>query len=221
MYGFVLITGEDRWLCTLMLKEGFRVEYCAASDALTFAPEGFFEFYKQRRRWAPSTMANILDLLLDWKYVKKNNDSISMLYIIYHIFLFVSSLLTPGTIFLLIMGAIITAFPAIQPWLALVLNMLPVGVLIVSIFLTKEDTQVYNILNSSLKIFTMYWTIYTSRQTYFCIQHLMFEKNTVIIVLKSHPDQIPTMYICILSWCWLESFPLYTASLWWWFWLDW
>lgn len=134
-----------------MLKEGFRVEYCAASDALTFAPEGFFEFYKQRRRWAPSTMANILDLLLDWKYVKKNNDSISMLYIIYHIFLFVSSLLTPGTIFLLIMGAIITAFPAIQPWLALVLNMLPVGVLIVSIFLTKEDTQVYNILNSSLK----------------------------------------------------------------------
>lgn len=79
-----------------------------------------------------------------------------MLYIIYHIFLFVSSLLTPGTIFLLIMGAIITAFPAIQPWLALVLNMLPVGVLIVSIFLTKEDTQVYSILNSSLKIFTMY-----------------------------------------------------------------
>ncbi|XP_048776394.2 chitin synthase chs-2-like isoform X3 [Ostrea edulis] len=133
--------GEDRWLCTLMLKEGFRVEYCAASDALTFAPEGFFEFYKQRRRWAPSTMANILDLLLDWKYVKKNNDSISMLYIIYHIFLFVSSILTPGTIFLLILGAIITAFPTIEPWLALILNMTPVAILIISIFLAKEDTQ--------------------------------------------------------------------------------
>ncbi|XP_061189192.1 chitin synthase-like [Saccostrea echinata] len=133
--------GEDRWLCTLMLKEGFRVEYCAASDALTFAPEGFNEFYKQRRRWAPSTMANILDLLLDWRYVKKNNDSISMLYIIYHIFLFVSSILTPGTIFLLILGAIITAFPSIEPWLALILNLVPVIVLSMSIFLAKEDTQ--------------------------------------------------------------------------------
>lgn len=32
--------GEDRWLCTLLLQQGFRVEYCAASDALTYAPEG-------------------------------------------------------------------------------------------------------------------------------------------------------------------------------------
>lgn len=171
-----------------MLKEGFRVEYCAASDALTFAPEGFFEFYKQRRRWAPSTMANILDLLLDWKYVKKNNDSISMLYIIYHIFLFVSSLLTPGTIFLLIMGAIITAFPAIQPWLALVLNMLPVGVLIVSIFLTKEDTQVYNILNSSLKIFTTIEQFILVDKHTFVFNIWVLKKKPVIIVLKSHPD---------------------------------
>ncbi len=25
--------GEDRWLCTLLLQRGYRVEYCAASDA--------------------------------------------------------------------------------------------------------------------------------------------------------------------------------------------
>lgn len=55
--------GEDRWLCTLLLQQGFRVEYSAAADALTYAPEGLFEFYNQRRRWMPSTMANILDLL--------------------------------------------------------------------------------------------------------------------------------------------------------------
>ncbi|KAK3789461.1 hypothetical protein RRG08_059582 [Elysia crispata] len=52
--------GEDRWLCTLLLQQGYRVEYCAASDSFTYAPEGFYEFYNQRRRWAPSTMANIL-----------------------------------------------------------------------------------------------------------------------------------------------------------------
>lgn len=28
--------GEDRWLCTLLLKQEFRVEYSAASDAYTY-----------------------------------------------------------------------------------------------------------------------------------------------------------------------------------------
>ena len=42
-------SGEDRWLCTLMLQQGYRVEYSAASDAFTFAPEGFNEFYNQAR----------------------------------------------------------------------------------------------------------------------------------------------------------------------------
>uniref|UniRef100_A0A2C9JQ23 chitin synthase n=2 Tax=Biomphalaria TaxID=6525 RepID=A0A2C9JQ23_BIOGL len=55
--------GEDRWLCTLLLQQGYRVEYCAASDSFTVAPEGFTEFYNQRRRWTPSTIANIMDLL--------------------------------------------------------------------------------------------------------------------------------------------------------------
>ncbi|CAG4998332.1 unnamed protein product [Parnassius apollo] len=50
--------GEDRWLCTLLLQRGYRVEYSAASDAYTHCPEGFSEFYNQRRRWVPSTIAN-------------------------------------------------------------------------------------------------------------------------------------------------------------------
>lgn len=32
--------GEDRWLCTLLLQRGYRVEYSAASDAKTHCPEG-------------------------------------------------------------------------------------------------------------------------------------------------------------------------------------
>ncbi|XP_062600263.1 chitin synthase chs-2-like [Saccostrea cucullata] len=133
--------GEDRWLCTLLLKQKYRVEYCAASDALTFAPEGFYEFYNQRRRWAPSTMANILDLLMDGNSVRKTNQNISRPYIFYHICLFISSILTPGTIFLLILGAIITAFPQIEPWLALLLNGVPVAIFIISIYVAKEETQ--------------------------------------------------------------------------------
>lgn len=142
MFCWFQFTGEDRWLCTLLLKQKYRVDYCAASDALTFAPEGFYEFYKQRRRWAPSTMANILDLLMDGDNVRKNNQNISRPYIFYHICLFISSILTPGTIFLLILGAIITAFPSIEPWAALLFNGLPLAIFIISIFLAKEDTQV-------------------------------------------------------------------------------
>ena len=39
--------GEDRWLCTLLMKQGWRVEYNAASDAYTNAPEDFKELYNQ------------------------------------------------------------------------------------------------------------------------------------------------------------------------------
>lgn len=43
----IMPAGEDRWLCTLMLKQGWRVEYNAASDAYTNAPQEFKEFYNQ------------------------------------------------------------------------------------------------------------------------------------------------------------------------------
>jgi cellulose synthase/poly-beta-1,6-N-acetylglucosamine synthase-like glycosyltransferase len=77
--------GEDRWLCTLLLQRGYRVEYSAASDAYTKSPEGFDEFYNQRRRWIPSTMANIIDLLMNYKQTVKTNENISFFYIVYQV----------------------------------------------------------------------------------------------------------------------------------------
>ena len=77
------LLGEDRWLCTLLLQQGYRVDYAAASDAFTYAPEGFNEYFNQRRRWTPSTIANILDLLQDGRNTVASNNNISWLYIIY------------------------------------------------------------------------------------------------------------------------------------------
>ncbi|CAD5211352.1 unnamed protein product [Bursaphelenchus okinawaensis] len=102
--------GEDRWLCTLLLQRGYRVEYCAASDALTFAPEEFSEFFNQRRRWISSTMANIIDLLSDYKNVVNVNESITIWYIFYQLIMLVSSILGPGTIFLMVVGAVSISF---------------------------------------------------------------------------------------------------------------
>lgn len=66
----LLVVGEDRWLCTLLLQQGYRVEYCAASDALTYAPEGkiCFVFKKnvpsfvqhKKFSYAPKCKARIL-----------------------------------------------------------------------------------------------------------------------------------------------------------------
>ena len=86
--------GEDRWLCTLLLQQGYRVEYCAASDALTYAPEGFYYFFNQRRCWTPSTIANIVDLMMDWKHVTKRIKDTSSLYIAYQTLFMVSFILT-------------------------------------------------------------------------------------------------------------------------------
>lgn len=77
--------GEDRWLCTLLLQRGYRVEYSAASDAYTHCPESFNEFYTQRRRWIPSTLANIIDLLNNYKHTIRVNNDISMPYIAYQV----------------------------------------------------------------------------------------------------------------------------------------
>ncbi|OWF44368.1 Chitin synthase 3 [Mizuhopecten yessoensis] len=132
--------GEDRWLCTLLLQQGYRVEYSAAADALTYAPEGFNEFYNQRRRWAPSTMANIMDLLMDWRNVISINENVSGLYMLYQLLLFISSMVTPGTIFLLIIGAFNSAF-RIDLITSMLINLAPVVVFLIGCFVLTPKWQ--------------------------------------------------------------------------------
>lgn len=132
--------GEDRWLCTLLLKQKYRVEYSAASDAYTHAPEGFNEFYNQRRRWVPSTMANILDLLLDSKQIVKANSSISMPYIVYQFMLMVGTILGPGTIFLMMVGALVSVF-RIDIWTSFLWNFLPLLFFMMLCYFAKQKYQ--------------------------------------------------------------------------------
>ncbi|KAJ6216762.1 hypothetical protein RDWZM_007919 [Blomia tropicalis] len=134
--------GEDRWLCTLLLQRGYRVEYSAASDAYTHCPEGFGEFYTQRRRWAPSTMANILDLLGDYKRTVKVNDNISFPYIVYQGMLMVGTILGPGTIFLMLVGAVNAVF-RISNWDSFIMNIVPILFFILICFTAKNDIQIF------------------------------------------------------------------------------
>nr|QIJ96688.1 chitin synthase B [Glyphodes pyloalis] len=132
--------GEDRWLCTLLLQRGYRVEYSAASDAYTHCPEAFNEFYNQRRRWVPSTMANILDLLTDSKRTVKINDNISTLYIMYQIMLMVGAVLGPGTIFLMMIGSI-NATTGLSNMNAMFVNLVPITIYIIVCMTCKTEIQ--------------------------------------------------------------------------------
>uniref|UniRef100_A0A8P4GJG0 chitin synthase n=1 Tax=Dicentrarchus labrax TaxID=13489 RepID=A0A8P4GJG0_DICLA len=126
--------GEDRWLCTLLLKQGWRVEYNAASDAYTNAPEDFKELYNQRRRWGPSTMANVVDLLGSTNIISKRNNSMSKPFMLYQLFTITSSILAPATICLLIAGWCFVA--------ALVLAVIPPVIYLGLCFKLKADTQI-------------------------------------------------------------------------------
>ncbi|XP_068621006.1 chitin synthase chs-2-like [Battus philenor] len=133
--------GEDRWLCTLLLQRGYRVEYSAASDAYTHCPERFDEFFNQRRRWVPSTIANIFDLLADSKRTVEVNDNISTLYIVYQTLLMMGTILGPGTIFLMMVGAM-NAITGISIMHSLLLNLVPVLLFITVCMTCKSELQI-------------------------------------------------------------------------------
>merc|ERR1719410_168855 len=132
--------GEDRWLCTLLLQRGYRVEYSAASDAYTHCPEGFNEFFNQRRRWVPSTIANIFDLLMDYKATVKINDNISLPYVWYQSMLMMGTIIGPGTIFLMLVGAFVAAFK-IGNWTSFQYNLIPIVIYVGVCLMCKTKWQ--------------------------------------------------------------------------------
>ncbi|XP_063435710.1 chitin synthase chs-2-like [Mytilus trossulus] len=133
--------GEDRWLCTLMLQQGWKIDYAASADAFTFAPETFEDFFVQRRRWAPSTLANIIDLLSSWRVTTKENPNISTLFVFYQFILFSSSLLGLGTVTLMITGSF-NAVLKITLFQSYVVAVTPVAVYAIICIKCSNDKQI-------------------------------------------------------------------------------
>ncbi len=100
--------GEDRWLCSLLIKQGLRLEYCAISEDQTYCPTEFNEYFKQRRRWIPSTVANLVMLISESGIITRGNDSISILYIIFQIIMVFSTAISPATVILVIAAGLQT-----------------------------------------------------------------------------------------------------------------
>ena len=102
--------GEDRWLCTLLIKAGWRLEYCAISEDQTYCPTEFGEFFKQRRRWIPSTIANLAQLISSAGSITRKNDSVSILFILFQAIMVFSTAISPATVILVISSGLQSAF---------------------------------------------------------------------------------------------------------------
>uniref|UniRef100_A0A667XNI7 chitin synthase n=1 Tax=Myripristis murdjan TaxID=586833 RepID=A0A667XNI7_9TELE len=189
--------GEDRWLCTLLLKQGWRVEYNAASDAYTNAPEEFNEFYNQRRRWTPSTMANIVDLLGSTNIVAKRNKSMSKLYLLYHLFSMASSVLGPATICLMIGGSF-TFLLDIDGSTAMVLAVIPPAIYLGLCFKVKSNTQltIAAVLSVFYAFFMLVVGVTIIKQTILTPSSIFVIAMAILYLITGlmHPQEFPLVF---------------------------
>ncbi|XP_062319248.1 chitin synthase 1 isoform X2 [Osmerus eperlanus] len=205
--------GEDRWLCTLLLQQGWRVEYNAASDAYTNSPQEFKEFYNQRRRWGPSTLANTLDLLHSGGETVKRNSSISRLYIFYQMFTVSSSILGPASVSLMIAGAFQFVFQ-IPGTLSIVISVIPPVFYMFVCFVAKPNLQIsIAAIMSVLYAFLMTASLFSiigdmvQQETFLTPTGLFLVSMTIMYLVTAilHPEEFSMIiyglmyFICIPS----------------------
>ena len=141
--------GEDRWLCTLLIKESMKLEYCAISKDYTYCPTDFAEYFKQRRRWIPSTIANLMTLISESKIITKNNDSISIIFILYQVLIMFSTAISPATV-ILVISAGFQNFNILPSPVPIIVILTMVSVLYAIVCLTassKTQTDIAQILS--------------------------------------------------------------------------
>ena len=93
-------------MCTLMMLQGWKLEYTAFCDNTTFCPDSFNEFMKQRRRWVLSDIANMILVFRNVFRLTQNNNSFSIAYILYLAQMFSIVLLSPASTVVIIAGGL-------------------------------------------------------------------------------------------------------------------
>ncbi len=94
----------------MLVEKGHRLVYCAISSVKTSCPESFAQFFAQRRRWIPSTIANIASLISKRSVITKQSDYISSLFILYQILNIVSTAISPATVVFMISNGLKSAY---------------------------------------------------------------------------------------------------------------
>eukprot|EP00056_Hartaetosiga_gracilis_P017926 m.8844 g.8844 ORF g.8844 m.8844 type:complete len:1642 (+) comp6238_c0_seq1:253-5178(+) len=133
--------GEDRWLCTLLVLCGWRLDYCAAAVDRTYCPDDFKDFFNQRRRWIVSTVANMVEILAKAANGVRLNRSMSWLYVAYTSLMVGSMVVSPATVLLVMIGG----FNYVLDWNETVVEVILSGIALMYVVIcmyTKQKTQI-------------------------------------------------------------------------------
>ncbi|XP_053388115.1 uncharacterized protein LOC123541765 isoform X2 [Mercenaria mercenaria] len=122
------------------VQTGRRIEYCAAAENSTHCPETFDEFFKQRRRWVVSTLANMMLLLQQWTLVYDFNHRVSFLFLVYQAVLLFATLIGPSSVVLVICGGLQYSWNW-NPVLTLILQLMICAGFTITCLITSPKTQ--------------------------------------------------------------------------------
>ena len=89
----------------------------------------------------PSTLFNIWNLLRDYKRVIRNNNDMSIFYILYQVIMLVFTITGPGMIFILLISNTGTIF-GILPLNSLIISLIPLLMFMIVCFVGKPDFQI-------------------------------------------------------------------------------
>ncbi|KAL5496453.1 hypothetical protein EMCRGX_G012737 [Ephydatia muelleri] len=182
--------GEDRWLCTLLVENGWKLEYCPTSENYTHCPESFDEFFKQRKRWIPSTIANLSLLITQASKVTKKNVHVSLLFVIFEGILVFSTAISPATVILVIASGIVSAFNVSDSFIVAIIIILSLLSIAYGIFclygnpqhqldVAKSATFVFAIIMSVVFAGNIKTVIYDFVETYEpCTRNAMLSMST-------------------------------------------
>ncbi|XP_046333000.1 uncharacterized protein LOC124115884 [Haliotis rufescens] len=216
---YVKDTGEDRWMATLMMINGWRLRFSAFADNTTYCPDTFEEFFKQRRRWILSDIANALLVVQNLVRLVRNNDCFTFVYVSYLVNMFVNNVITPGTAIVMITAGLELVFDV--PY---IYTTVPMAVIVYAyaIFCTKASTRWQTIATSVLTFFmgivffaVAVWGSYKIVATMvneIFIGHFRFQQHYVILMLTlslvyaalAHPRE---SYQIVYGFAYLFIFP--------------
>ncbi|KAK7496348.1 hypothetical protein BaRGS_00012513 [Batillaria attramentaria] len=147
---YVKDTGEDRWMATLMMINGWRLRYSAFADNTTYCPDTFQEFFKQRRRWILSDIANLILVVQNMPRLLRNNECFSFVYLVYLFNMFMNNVITPGTAIVMITAGMELVFEV--PY---IYTTPPMAALVYAyaFMCTRASTHVQGMVTSALTVF--------------------------------------------------------------------
>ncbi|XP_055338625.1 chitin synthase chs-2-like [Paramacrobiotus metropolitanus] len=122
--------GNEQWLCSLLLKQGYKVEYCAAVDIAIHVPETYSDYLRESQRGFPLDLAATADITSNYSAILERNENITIMYVGYLMMALVSTIFAPGTVMLVIVTSLVNLFQ-LNIFLALLCNVGPVLVLMV------------------------------------------------------------------------------------------